>query len=181
MRALAHPARIAIMQHLVIEGPATATECADIARLSPSACSYHLRALQRYGFVEEDPSGGPDRRQRPWRAGATAISLSLDPDRPEAERMASRLLAESFAARTDEIRADYLDHISEYPSEWRKAADHRQDVLHVTPAELIDVQQRIAGILDEYRRLSPSERPEDARRVQVIVDFTPWFTPGGTA
>jgi len=25
--------------------PATATECADIAGMSPSACSYHLRAL----------------------------------------------------------------------------------------------------------------------------------------
>src|SRR5713226_3824820 len=45
MRALAHPARIAILQHLVVDGPATATECAEIAGLSPSACSYHLRAL----------------------------------------------------------------------------------------------------------------------------------------
>ncbi len=31
-----------------------ATECAQVAGLSPSACSYHLRTLARYGFVEED-------------------------------------------------------------------------------------------------------------------------------
>ena len=43
LRALAHPARLAILQHLVLDGPATATECAEVAGLSPSACSYHLR------------------------------------------------------------------------------------------------------------------------------------------
>src|SRR5580704_1047189 len=56
MRALAHPARIAILQHLGLDGPATATECASVVGLSPSACSYHLRALARYGFIEEDPA-----------------------------------------------------------------------------------------------------------------------------
>ena len=65
MRALAHPARIAIWAHLGLHGPATATECAEIAGLSPSACSYHLRTLARYGFVEEDPDSAADGRERP--------------------------------------------------------------------------------------------------------------------
>src|SRR6266571_397587 len=43
MRALAHQGRIAIWSYLGLHGPATATECAEIAGLSPSACSYHLR------------------------------------------------------------------------------------------------------------------------------------------
>ena len=47
MRALAHQGRIAIWTHLALHGPATATECAEIAGLSPSACSYHLRTLAR--------------------------------------------------------------------------------------------------------------------------------------
>src|SRR5258708_22493816 len=84
LRALAHPARIAIMQHLALEGPATATECADIAGMSPSACSYHLRALAKYGFVEEVPSVGLDRRHRPWRARGIAMSVGQDPHRPPA-------------------------------------------------------------------------------------------------
>lgn len=179
MRALAHPARIAIMQHLAIEGPATATECAEVAGLSPSACSYHLRALERYGFVEEDPSGGPDRRHRPWRAAATSLTLSTDPERPEAERMATRLLMERFTARADEVRADFLNRMSEYPREWQIAAGGVNDVLHVTPEELKQVRHRISEVLSEYRRLDPAERPDAARRVQAIVDFTPWFRPDG--
>src|SRR5580704_15082466 len=54
MRALAHPARIAIWTHIALRGSVTATECAEVAGLSPSACSYHLRTLAKYGFIEED-------------------------------------------------------------------------------------------------------------------------------
>jgi predicted transcriptional regulator len=56
MRAMAHPARIALHLHLALEGPATATECSPVVGLSPSACSYHLRQLARYGFVEQAPA-----------------------------------------------------------------------------------------------------------------------------
>ncbi|WP_442933752.1 ArsR family transcriptional regulator [Micromonospora sp. CPCC 205556] len=57
MRALAHPARIAIMEHLSTrEGGATA--CAEIVGLSPSATSYHLRASVKFGLVEQAPSRG---------------------------------------------------------------------------------------------------------------------------
>ena len=44
MRAMAHPARLALLEHLRNSGPATATECAAVVGLSPSATSYHLRA-----------------------------------------------------------------------------------------------------------------------------------------
>ncbi|HEY6478704.1 MAG TPA: winged helix-turn-helix domain-containing protein, partial [Streptosporangiaceae bacterium] len=40
MRAMAHPARLALMAHLGHSGPATATECAGVVDLSPSAVSY---------------------------------------------------------------------------------------------------------------------------------------------
>lgn len=177
LRALAHPARLSILQHLVLDGPATATECAAVAGLSPSACSYHLRALARYGFVDEDPSGGLDRRHRPWRARVVAITVGSDPSRPEAVRTASRLLAESVRARFDEVRADYLDRESQYPGEWQRAAGSSQVVLHVTPAELEAATAKVQQVLSEYRRLRPEDRPAGARRVHVMLDFTPWFTP----
>src|SRR5215207_3257321 len=74
LRALAHTGRYAILERLQTRGPATATECAEAAGLSPSACSYHLRLLARHGFVEEDTSEGAttgrrsDGRERVWRA-----------------------------------------------------------------------------------------------------------------
>src|SRR5579862_6154386 len=89
MRALAHQARIAIWLHLGLHGPATATECAEVAGLSPSACSYHLRTLARYGFIEEDRASAANGRERPWRARLLAFTLEDGPDASASGRVAS--------------------------------------------------------------------------------------------
>ena len=179
MRALAHPARIAILQHLVLDGPATATECAEVAGLSPSACSYHLRALARHGFVSEDPASAADGRHRPWRASVVALSVGQDPGRPDAVRAASRLLVESLQARGEELRAQYLDRQLEYPPEWQDAAKMQQDVLHVTADELAAVRAELQAVLTRYRRLDPAGRPAGARRVHAVIEMVPWFNPAG--
>ena len=179
MRALAHPARIAILQHLVLEGPATATDCAEIAGQSPSACSYHLRALARHGFVQEDAGSAVDGRHRPWRALVVALSFGEDPDQPEAVKAAGRLLLESMQARFEEIRSEYLDHEAEYPPQWRAAAGMNQDIVHVTTDEVTELHSRLHRVVSEYRRLDSAERPPGSRRVQVIFDLTPWFSPDG--
>lgn len=181
MRALAHPARIAILQHLVIEGPATATDCAEFALLSPSACSYHLRALARFGFVEEDPASATDGRHRPWRARFTALQFSDHPDESVAVRAASRLLGESLHARVEEVRLQYHDRESEYPPAWRAAASEHMDVLHVTPEELAEIRSRLQDLVSGYRRLDKAERPPDSRRVHALFELTPWFPPDGSS
>ena len=177
MRALAHPARIAILQSLARDGPATATECAEVAGLSASACSYHLRALARYGLVEEDPGSAPDARYRPWRARVIAMSIRDEPGQPAAVRAAGRLLKESLLAGFDEQRAQYLDRESSYPAQWRSAAGHSQNVLHVTAAELESLRGQIQGLLAGYRRLDRAARPAGAQRVHALLDLVPWFDP----
>ncbi len=178
MRALAHPARIAIMQHLALDGPATATECADVAGLSPSACSYHLRALARYGFVDEDPASAADGRQRPWRARVMSATFDEgEPGQPDALRAAGRLLTETVLGRFDEMRAEYLDRADRYPAGWRDVAGFNQDVLHVTVAEATALRDQIKALLASYRRLDPADRPPDAHRVHTVLDLLPWFDP----
>jgi len=177
LRALAHPARIAILQHLALDGPATATECAEIAGLSPSACSYHLRALARYGFVEEEPAGAADQRHRPWRGRVVSMEIGEDPDRPAAARAAGRLVLETLQARLDEMRAQYMDREAEYSHEWQHALGVYQDVMHLTPEELTEVRTKIAALMSQYRRLSPQDQPPGARRVHALAEFLPWFPP----
>ncbi len=181
LRALAHPARIAILQYLALDGPATATECAEVAGLSPSACSYHLRALARQGFVEEDPASAADGRQRPWRARITSISYGDEPGQPSAARAAGRLLTESFQARFDDIRTEYLDHETEFDPAWRAASGSRQDVLHVTAEELAAVRSQLQDVLAAYRRLDRTSRTPGARRVNATFDLVPWFDPSSEA
>src|ERR1700722_16636507 len=65
MRALTHPVRIALFEQLSVGGPMTATQVGELIGESPTTCSFHLRQLAKYGFVEE--AGGGKGRARPWR------------------------------------------------------------------------------------------------------------------
>ena len=177
MRALAHQGRIAIWTYLGMRGPATATECAEIAGLSPSACSYHLRILARYGFVEEDLASAADGRERPWRARLLAFSMGDSPGEPAATQVASQLLAENMRAAAEEIRVRYLARKSEYPADWQAAAGEVFSVAHVTPDELNEMRAKVLEVMTPYIRLDPAERPPGGLPVRVMLDLFPWFGP----
>src|SRR4051794_27883368 len=51
LRALAHPVRLELLERLT-DGPLTATQAASIVGESQASCSFHLRQLAKYGFVE---------------------------------------------------------------------------------------------------------------------------------
>ncbi|HXB48479.1 MAG TPA: helix-turn-helix domain-containing protein [Streptosporangiaceae bacterium] len=175
MRALAHPARIALWQHLLLEGPATATECAPVAGLSPSACSYHLRQLARYGFVEQDRAAAANGRERPWRGVVSSTTIE-DLDDPVAE-MAARLLNSSLDEHWREARRRYLAQEADYPAEWRRAAGDDRSVLYVTADELLRLREQIRELYMPLIRLSGQERPAGARPVQGVIEFAPIFSP----
>ncbi|MGO1974980.1 MAG: ArsR/SmtB family transcription factor [Propionibacteriaceae bacterium] len=106
IRAIAHEARQQVIHLLFSEGkPYTSTELAAVTGLTPSAMSYHLRALERYGVVERDDGAG-DARQRPWRAAGT--SLEISGRGPGGEGAADALHAQAFQAmarRVQRLRA----------------------------------------------------------------------------
>lgn len=177
MRGLAHPARIAIFEHLVLDGPATATECAEVTGLSPSACSYHLRALAKYGFAEEDAGSAADGRQRPWRARVVSFMVADDPSEPTGVRTAGRLLQAAWETHFQQERQRYYRRRDSYSAEWQAAAGFSQSYVHVTAAELQTLQGKLGEVLEPYLRLEPAERPGGARRVMTLFDIVPAFEP----
>ena len=177
MRALAHPARIAIWSHIGLRGSVTATECAEVAGLSPSACSYHLRTLAKYGFIEEDRASAANGRERPWRARLLAVTVEEGPESSPSGRVASRLLAENMRASSEEIRARYLDRQSEFPTDWQRASGETFSAAHVTPEELTELRNKLLAVIEPYIRLDPAERPPGALPVHLMLDVFPWFRP----
>jgi DNA-binding transcriptional ArsR family regulator len=177
MRALAHPARIAIMWHLVLEGPHTATDCAVVAGLSPSACSYHLRTLARYGFIEEDRSAAADGRERPWRAKVFSLMIEEGPGVPPATRAAGQVLKAAFDASIAELRKRYADQRGSYPQAWQEALGENLDTVFVTPQELQELTTKLLELIAPYRRLENSESPQGGGRVMIAAEFIPRFSP----
>jgi hypothetical protein len=76
------------------------------------------------------------------------------------------------AAAFEESRASY-------PTVWREAAGHNQEVLHLSPAELKAVDTEFAAILERYRERStdPSLRPPDSLPVEVFTFGYPLRPP----
>jgi DNA-binding transcriptional ArsR family regulator len=74
IRALAHPLRLDLLQILGSGGPATAAHCGRVLGVSQASCSFHLRQLAKYGFVEE-AGPGRDRRERQWRVTQPRLSV----------------------------------------------------------------------------------------------------------
>jgi DNA-binding transcriptional ArsR family regulator len=171
MRALAHPARLAIIDHLVTGKSATATELADVCGLSPSATSYHLRELAKHGLISEAPSRG-DGRERVWQVPYTGIELDSGPavwDTYEAEAalLDAVLLREQVRVRS------WLERSRSEPKEWYDAAAVTDGTIVVTAAELKEFNDTVAKLISKYRRSTRPQPPEGARRVSVVFQAFP--------
>lgn len=66
LKGLAHPIRVRALGELRRSGPATASELGRALGESSGTLSYHLRQLERFGFVADDVAR--DARERRWRA-----------------------------------------------------------------------------------------------------------------
>ena len=168
IRALAHPVRLAILELLHAEGTANATEAARETGESPQSCSYHLRALAKYGFVREVESD--DGRETRWKLSAEDIRVSTAGP-PEA-RVASTLLQSHLLTRDDRIVADYLQHEDELDDEWRDAAYFGSGSIVVTAEELRELAREIGTLLHKYEPRARTSG-EGARRVHFVVRAVP--------
>jgi DNA-binding transcriptional ArsR family regulator len=176
MRAMAHPVRLALLDALLIEGPLTATRASELIGEPPNTCSFHLRQLAKYGFVEE--AGGGRGRNRPWRLTGFAMHFTdvhEDPAARLAARSLDRVLRERYFAR---LQAFYANR-SAYPWEWKEVTGGSQFLLHVSPDELRAVDEEITAILDRYReRISnPNLRAPDSLPVEVLLFAYPVRPP----
>jgi DNA-binding transcriptional ArsR family regulator len=181
MRALAHPARLKILDYLQLEGPGTATECAEAAGITPSACSYHLRSLARYGLVQEAPSRG-DGRERVWQAGLRGFRFTYGdeagPDVIAADTALTRTMLEAGAERM----AAWLTAQHDEPREWQKAAFLSNHTILVTPEELGEISDRVMELLSPYfsSNRSREQAPEGARLVYGALRWVPRVRRSGT-
>jgi predicted ArsR family transcriptional regulator len=188
MRALAHPIRLALLEVLSVHGALTATQAGELIGESASSCSFHLRSLARYGFVEETGEGRG--RERPWRivtVGMRIPQLATD--------------SESFvaaAALSQIVRERQLNRLREWwatrrtaDQEWVDAAASDEFVTWLTSEELKEINEAVFAVLSRHhdRLTDPSLRPAGARVVELLYfaypatigKLAPEETSGGVA
>jgi DNA-binding transcriptional ArsR family regulator len=176
LRELAHPVRLRLLEELIRLGRATATELSPLVGESPANCSWHLRQLARYGFVEEAPGGSG--RQRPWKPVAQLIHVTSAGEDEPALASATDALASMLLAR--EIEAVWAWHSTgrQATPDWREASFASMSLGFLTAAELAELHAEVLDLVARWfgrhaERLDPAARPPGSRPVR----FTAWAFP----
>ncbi|MDQ3823896.1 MAG: winged helix-turn-helix domain-containing protein [Actinomycetota bacterium] len=181
IRALAHPTRLRLLEIAADEGTITATRASEIVGESVPSCSFHLRQLAKYGFVERAEGGvGRERPYRRTSMGHRWSRVSTNPEAARAARLLSSVLLEQELARL--VR--WWERSSADPPEWREAAQGKEAVLYLTAEELVEFGERLEELIARNplteRSARAEARPPGARPIKVLAFAYP-FRPGANA
>jgi DNA-binding transcriptional ArsR family regulator len=160
LKALAHPLRLSILRHLGAHGPATSTTLAGALGESTGTLSYHLRQLERRGFIEDIPERSTG-RERWWRG-----VRGLDVRRPATGEMTAAERA--VAAALDQLRmTEDIELARRFAAEqadsdgWMRGS---RSLSHLTRPELDAFHDAYLELLARFAR-SPEDAPPDARPI----------------
>ncbi|GAA1079038.1 ArsR/SmtB family transcription factor [Nocardiopsis metallicus] len=146
LRGLAHPLRMRVYQ-LLQKAPATGKAVAEKLGVSSASASYHLRQLEAYGFIREDPDLGTS-RERWWRADADGFRLPehLDTEAPEL----TTALRHAIAAGWSERLGAAVNQWSAQPEGWREAQFMSDRTLSLTLEQAQSLRAELVEVLNRH-------------------------------
>ena len=153
LKAIAHPLRMQILSRLRRTGPATASGLAEHLGESSGATSYHLRQLERWGFVADAPELGTG-RDRWWRATAQMTSWDAE-EMGEAGRAASDWIVRRQTHTTVAHVDAYLESQETLSASWRTSADVSDYALEMSPAQLRAMRDEVHAVIGRHADNTP--------------------------
>lgn len=174
LKGLAHPLRVAIIDVLSAYGAATASALAERLGESSGATSYHLRQLEKHGFVREDTTRGSG-RERWWERVPRPISLNATELGPtSADREASDLVMAEWQRNRQKRLGAFLAHgIEAVGKEWLEASNVSTANVQLTREQMNDLTEELSAVVDSYLAKYRNQTKPGARPVQIHVDVFP--------
>jgi DNA-binding transcriptional ArsR family regulator len=174
IRALAHAARLEVISELYSSQVSrTATELAAQTGLTPSAMSYHLRALQKWGIVEPAATAG-DARERRWMAAGTDFTINSGGGVASPEFAVLDLELDAFRRRVNayaRLRDERLKNGDSPEASSVVVLSSR--LLYLTPAQRSELTAKIFGLLKDYDLEDPNQVPEGTERMATMWSMIP--------
>lgn len=171
IRAMAHRLRLEVIDELFAsQASYTATELAERFGGTPSAMSYHLRALEKWGYLKRNPvQQGADQRERRWQAAAQSVRVGEGVS--ASALLGSTLLELQFAQVLDRIRAAMAQ--AELEEQQKPAMFVSTTKLSLDEAQRELFAQDYQELVDRYRLLSEgSEQPSSYLYTVFVPDET---------
>ncbi|MDA8410595.1 MAG: helix-turn-helix domain-containing protein [Treponema sp.] len=157
IKGLAHPLRVRLLGALRLGGPATASGLARLLGESSGATSYHLRQLEKFGFVVET-EGGTSQKERWWRAAHQDTRFDVDSLLGKAETKAAGLeFLRTIAAASFKRMSEWIDELPSLSAEWQGAGTMSDWALRLDADELRSLSAEIEALIGHYHRFNPEE------------------------
>jgi DNA-binding transcriptional ArsR family regulator len=173
LKGLAHPMRVAILDRLSVHGASTASGLAEALGESSGATSYHLRQLERHGFVREVEGRGTG-RERWWERSPGGISVSPDSrEQSPAAKAASDLILQQWERNRSELLGDFLERGDSLGMDWVLASLISTANLRLTRDQAMDVQRRLEALIDELVDEYRGKDDPGSRPVQMHINLFP--------
>ncbi|GAA4193558.1 helix-turn-helix domain-containing protein [Microbacterium oryzae] len=159
LKAMAHPARLDILDGVARRGFARAADLASDLGLPANQVSFHLRVLADAGLIEEAPEHARDRRDRVWKPVEETWQLGT-PEHPMEDERLGGVVLHGIAAQHQDLLRRVVEWAPEYTS-GRTAEVHgtlNQHSAWLTEGEARDLLVRIGDLIEEARtRHEPGE------------------------
>lgn len=149
LKALAHPIRLQALGRLRSHGPATASELARALEESTGSLSYHLRQLERFGFVADDISR--DGRERRWKAVDESTVMPKTLGRTPEGRAALQVVK-------DVQRRALLSQFVAADADSRGLAEHSDYLLCLDASEVDSLTAELHEVVERYTARSGEHR-----------------------
>lgn len=174
LKALAHPLRVQILDTLTTYGPATASGLAERLGESSGATSYHLRQLEKHGFVRELGDRGKG-RERWWERVPGPIAINPIDYAPEsAERAASQLVLSEWQRTRQRLLEDFLTRGEEVLSRrWLEVSQVNSANVPLTPEQTAELGRRVGVIIREYVDRYRGQQAPGTRPVHIQFNVFP--------
>lgn len=174
LKALAHPLRVKIFDVLSTYGEFTASGLAERLGESSGATSYHLRQLEKHGFVREVEGKGIG-RERWWERVPGAVNLGLDVAAESAAgKEATQLVMKEWSNNRERTLANFLDKgEGSLSKEWIEASMISVTNVFVTNRELAEFAEKIAKLAAKFAEKHRNQRTEGSRPVQIQINAFP--------
>lgn len=167
IRALAHPLRLRLLDLLGEEHEMTATQCAHITGQTVANCSFHLRTLAKYGYIERTNTEG---REKPWRLVSDTLTVRPEPGDSESALAVEGAASVSVDAAVDRIRR-WVAQFAVEPTEWVAASTITTSSFWATQQELAEVSRQLEEITGHLggRDRDATLRPDGARPARLFA------------
>lgn len=174
LKALSHPLRVQIVNALSVYGPATASGLAERFGESSGATSYHLRQLERHGFIREVDGKGTG-RERWWERvpGALNIGSSAAEETP-AGRSAAQLIFREFRQTADRLLVDFTERGPEVlPKEWMETSEVTTANARLTLEQMQAFVGAVNAAIHRYVDPFRGQQIDGTRAVQIHFNAFP--------